>query len=218
MTDHDLTAAARRYVYAPPKDVDPAAEHKALLDDLTALAQTWDRGGPGSALNHADAVRSLITKHQPREQIGEPVTVKYLMSEIGRLYDRIEGSRSREVSLTRERDAWQGQSIRQLRAFAMLAERVTVHGTDEDRDVLAEIVAWSPDQGFTVESLVRSEALISALFDLADKYDVPLTNNGARVQDGQQLREVGDFVGDIITAVMGAIAGTLPGSVEGFTR
>lgn len=49
-----------------------------------------------------------------------------------------------------------------------------------------------------------SEQLNEALFDIADKYEAAVTNNEPRIQNGQQLRHVGDFIGDIKEAFLEA--------------
>lgn len=41
------------------------------------------------------------------------------------------------------------------------------------------------------------EAFDEAIWELAEKYEVPLTNNGSRWQDGVFLREMGDFIQDV---------------------
>lgn len=50
------------------------------------------------------------------------------------------------------------------------------------------------------ESTLR-ERIAALAFDLAERYDLPLTNNEPRVQDGQQLHHIADFAADIERAV-----------------
>lgn len=55
--------------------------------------------------------------------------------------------------------------------------------TDEQRDLVAE---W--------------------VFDMCEEYDLPFTNNEPRVQDGVQLRHVGEFAGDLLDLVTALMA------------
>ena len=57
-----------------------------------------------------------------------------------------------------------------------------------------------PDDSEADEMIADSEDLPEALFSIADKYDVPVTNNETRWQDGQFLRHIGDFTHDIKAA------------------
>jgi len=59
----------------------------------------------------------------------------------------------------------------------------------------------APDDTDKDQAIAEADTLVEALFEIAEKYDVPVTNNEARWQDGVYLREVGKFVGDIRAAV-----------------
>lgn len=61
-------------------------------------------------------------------------------------------------------------------------------------------VEWQrphPDDGEADAFIAESETFIEALWAVADKYEIPLTNNEPRWQDGQYLREVGEFIHDV---------------------
>lgn len=59
---------------------------------------------------------------------------------------------------------------------------------------------WPDDSG-PDESIRRAESLAEALWEIAEKYDIPLTNNLPRWQEGVFLREVGDFIHDCMNAM-----------------
>lgn len=61
-------------------------------------------------------------------------------------------------------------------------------------------VEWSrawPDDTEADEAIAESETFLEALFEIASKYNIPVTNNEIRWQDGLFLRHVGDFIGDV---------------------
>lgn len=41
------------------------------------------------------------------------------------------------------------------------------------------------------------------VFDMCEEYDLPLTNNEPRAQNGVQLRHIGEFTGDLMDLVKG---------------
>lgn len=49
-----------------------------------------------------------------------------------------------------------------------------------------------------------NEDLLEALFDIAGKYDANVTNNEPRMQDGEYLYHVGEFIADVKIAFMKA--------------
>ena len=66
----------------------------------------------------------------------------------------------------------------------------------------------APDDRDKDQAIAEAETLVEALFEIAEKYGVPVTNNEPRWQDGVYLRAVGAFIGDIRAAVTkhGALA------------
>lgn len=61
-------------------------------------------------------------------------------------------------------------------------------------------VEWgraAPDDSEKDEEIEDADTLTEALWAISEKYDVPVTNNETRWQDGAYLREVGSFIGDI---------------------
>ncbi|TFD51980.1 hypothetical protein E3T46_07785 [Cryobacterium sp. Hh11] len=58
----------------------------------------------------------------------------------------------------------------------------------------------APDDSEANEMIATSEDLPEALAAIATKYEVPVTNNETRWQDGQFLRHVGDFMHDVKAA------------------
>lgn len=54
------------------------------------------------------------------------------------------------------------------------------------------------------------DALIEWVFDACEKYDLPLTNNEPRIQDGVQLHHIGDFTGDLLAVVRRALTRVTP--------
>lgn len=58
-----------------------------------------------------------------------------------------------------------------------------------------------PDDREADAAIADADTFTEALFEIASKYEVPVTNNLPRWQEGQFLREVGEFVGDIKRAV-----------------
>lgn len=57
-----------------------------------------------------------------------------------------------------------------------------------------------PDDTEADECIASSESLAEALLEIADKYDVPLTANYPRWQEGRFARSDFDFVSEIIAA------------------
>lgn len=43
-------------------------------------------------------------------------------------------------------------------------------------------------------------------FDMCEEYDLPLTNNEPRVQNGIQLRHIGEFTGDLMDLIKGIVS------------
>lgn len=58
-----------------------------------------------------------------------------------------------------------------------------------------------PDDSEADAAIADAEDLNEALWEIAEKYQVPVTNNYPRWQEGQWLREIGEFIGDIRNAV-----------------
>jgi hypothetical protein len=58
-----------------------------------------------------------------------------------------------------------------------------------------------PDDSDHDEAILEAESFVEALWAIAEKYDVPVTNNYPRWQDGQYLRLISDFIEDVTTAV-----------------
>lgn len=54
-----------------------------------------------------------------------------------------------------------------------------------------------PDDRKLYEELYAAESFNEAIFVLAELYDIPVTNNEERWQDGHFVREIGDLVDDI---------------------
>lgn len=52
------------------------------------------------------------------------------------------------------------------------------------------------------DTIAEAESFEEALFAIAEKYDLPLTNNEPRFENGVYLRPIGDFVEDIRRAIM----------------
>lgn len=59
----------------------------------------------------------------------------------------------------------------------------------------------APDDSTADQTIAEATYLEEALFEIAEKYQTPVTNNEPRWKDGVYLREVGDFIGDILDAV-----------------
>ena len=57
-----------------------------------------------------------------------------------------------------------------------------------------------PNDDEANEAIRDAETLVEAIWEIGEKYDVPLTNNMPRWQDGQFLREAGEFIHDVVTA------------------
>lgn len=55
----------------------------------------------------------------------------------------------------------------------------------------------APDDTESDEMIARAVDLTEALFEIAEKYQAPLTNNLPRWQDGVYLRHIGDFIQDV---------------------
>lgn len=58
-----------------------------------------------------------------------------------------------------------------------------------------------PDDTELDELIDEAEDFAEAIWHIGEKYEVPLTNNYPRWQDGRYLRHCGDFYGDIMDAV-----------------
>jgi hypothetical protein len=61
-------------------------------------------------------------------------------------------------------------------------------------------VDWSrpaPDDSEADEAIAEAGTLNEAIWEFMEKFDVPVTNNEVRWQDGQYLREAGNFIGEI---------------------
>lgn len=54
-----------------------------------------------------------------------------------------------------------------------------------------------PDTTEDDEAIAEATSFVEALFEIANKYAVPVTNNLPRWQNGIWLHEVGAFIGDI---------------------
>ncbi len=57
-----------------------------------------------------------------------------------------------------------------------------------------------PDDSEANAAIAEAENFSEAIWEIAEKYHVPVTNNLPRWQDGQFLREMGDFIGDVKSA------------------
>lgn len=58
----------------------------------------------------------------------------------------------------------------------------------------------APDDSDHDEEIREATNFTEALWAISEKYDVPVTNNYPRWQDGQYLRMIGDFIGEITDA------------------
>lgn len=58
-----------------------------------------------------------------------------------------------------------------------------------------------PDDSEINLELREAESFADFIFILADKYGIPVTNNEERWQDGQFLREIGEFTGELVAGV-----------------
>lgn len=65
--------------------------------------------------------------------------------------------------------------------------------------------SW-PDDSDVDRAMAEAESLPEAIFELIEKYEIPVTGNYPRWQDGQFIRDVGDFNTDFL-----AIAGRFYG-------
>ena len=54
-----------------------------------------------------------------------------------------------------------------------------------------------PDDSEEDEAIAEADSFVEALWEIATKYNVPVTNNLPRWQDGVWLREIGAFIGEI---------------------
>jgi hypothetical protein len=59
-----------------------------------------------------------------------------------------------------------------------------------------------PDDSEINEDISNATSLANAIWLIADKYEVNLTNNEPRWQDGVYLREISEFMTDIIDAAV----------------
>jgi hypothetical protein len=66
-----------------------------------------------------------------------------------------------------------------------------------------------PDDTDCNEAIAEAPTVQEAFWEIAEKYDVPVTGNMPRWQEGQFLRQAGDFIGDCM-AVMGRFQGSQP--------
>jgi hypothetical protein len=71
--------------------------------------------------------------------------------------------------------------------------------TAEDNQT-EEVTPSIPDDSDYDEEILEAESFAEALWAIAAKYDVPVTNNYPRMQNGQYLRHIGDFIGDVTAA------------------
>lgn len=55
----------------------------------------------------------------------------------------------------------------------------------------------APDDTEADDAIASAQDLTEALFEIAEKYEAPLTNNEPRWKDGVYLRHVGDFTADV---------------------
>ena len=58
-------------------------------------------------------------------------------------------------------------------------------------------VREAPDDSEADIAIADADNLAEALWAIAEKYEVPVTNNMPRWQDGSYLRHIGEFIGDI---------------------
>ncbi len=58
-------------------------------------------------------------------------------------------------------------------------------------------VSEAPDDSEADIAIADADNLAEALWAIAEKYEVPVTNNMPRWQDGSYLRHIGEFIGDI---------------------
>lgn len=58
-----------------------------------------------------------------------------------------------------------------------------------------------PDDGEADAAIAEAHSLTEAIWEIAEKYDVPVTNNYPRWQEGRFLREIGEFIGDMKTVI-----------------
>lgn len=63
-----------------------------------------------------------------------------------------------------------------------------------------------PDDSDVNRAMAEAESLPEAIFELIEKYEIPVTGNYPRWQDGQFIRDIGDFNTDFL-----AIAGRFYG-------
>ncbi len=63
-----------------------------------------------------------------------------------------------------------------------------------------EVASQIPDDSAYDQEILEAESFTEALWVIAEKYDVPVTNNYPRMQNGQYLRHIGDFIADITAA------------------
>jgi hypothetical protein len=54
-----------------------------------------------------------------------------------------------------------------------------------------------PDDTEIDESIADEDSFAGAMFEIASKYDIPVTNNEERWQDGVYLRHIADFIADV---------------------
>lgn len=57
-----------------------------------------------------------------------------------------------------------------------------------------------PDDAEIDEAIAEAETLNEAMFEIAEKFDVPLTNSLPRWQEGRFVRQAGDFLEDVYDA------------------
>lgn len=57
-----------------------------------------------------------------------------------------------------------------------------------------------PDDTDINEAIAEAETLREAMFEIAEKFEVPVSNNLPRWQEGRFVRHVGDFLEDIYVA------------------
>jgi len=55
-----------------------------------------------------------------------------------------------------------------------------------------------PDDSDVNSALADAESLPEAIFELIEKYEIPVTGNYPRWQDGQFIRHIGDFNSDFL--------------------
>jgi len=56
-----------------------------------------------------------------------------------------------------------------------------------------------PDDSDVNSAMAEAESLPEAIFELVEKYEVPVTNNYPRWQNGQFIRDMGEFFTDFET-------------------